>query len=131
MGASAADSQSIWRANRMERQIVLASAFALASLCAGWLFLRPIKNPPFASSTTVAGACSIGVLLIGMGLLNLFFGFRDGEMYSVTRHLAHRGWFAYEDYKAAFACLGMLYSLSIFFGVAIIRVFLFASIKIE
>jgi hypothetical protein len=114
----------------MERQIVLASAFALAALCAGWLFLRPIKKPPFASTTTIIGACFIGVLLIGTGLVNLFFGFRDGEMYWISQHVARRGWFAYDDYKAAFAYLGVLYSFSIFFGLAIIRVLVFSSIKI-
>jgi hypothetical protein len=115
----------------MERQIVLASAFALASICACWLFLRPVKRPPFSSATTVAVACVVALLLISMGLINLFYGFRDGEMYSATRFIAHKGWFAYQEDKTAFAYLGMLYSLSMFFGVAVIRLFLFASIRIE
>jgi hypothetical protein len=114
----------------MEHQIVLASAIALAALCAGWLFLRLIKSPPFASTSTVAGACLIGVFLIGVGLFNLFFGFRDGEMYSIWPHVAHRGWFAYADYKAAFAFVGTFSSFCIFFGGVMIKVLVFNSIKL-
>jgi hypothetical protein len=92
----------------MEREIVLAAVAILTSLGGAWVLTRPIKKPlPPISSKAKTGYCCFGLFAIGMGLLNLFFGFQDGEMYWVSKGFGHHdGWLPYDGYKRAFACLG-------------------------
>jgi hypothetical protein len=53
--------------------------------------------------------------------MNLYFGFRDGEMYWLPRGWGHPdAWLPYDGHEMAFAYLGFLSTGLIIFGLAII-----------
>jgi hypothetical protein len=111
----------------MEREIVLGAVAILTSLGGTWLLTRPTKKqlPPI-SSKAKTGYCYVGLFVIGIGLVNLYFGFRDGEMYWVSKGWGHRdAWLPYDGYKRAFAYLGFMYTGMVFFGLLIIRLYVF------
>jgi hypothetical protein len=109
----------------MESKLVLAVVVVLESL-AGWLLLlrKPIPNLAAPISPKArTGYWYLGLLLIALGVVNLFFGFRDGEMFWVSQGRGYDGWLAYESYKKAFIYLGVMYSFSVTAGFCVIKVF--------
>jgi hypothetical protein len=109
----------------MESKLVLAAVVVLESLV-GWVWLlrKPIVNPgPPISSKARTGYWYLGLTMIAFGLVNPFFGFRDGEMFWVSKAPGRDGWLAYEDYKRAFIYLGLLYSFAVTSGFCVIKVF--------
>jgi hypothetical protein len=109
----------------MESKLVLAAVVALEFL-AGWVCLlrKPIVNSGAPiSSNARTGYWYLGLMLIAFGAVNLFFGFRDGEMFWISKRSGYDGWLPYEGYKRAFIYLGVLYSFSVIVGFCIIKVF--------
>lgn len=94
----------------MEGEVVLIGSVVLGSLWCIRLLLRPLKNPPpVLSPKSAIGFFYAGLFLLALGIANLFFGFRDSEMYWVSRGWGHRdGWIAYQDFKRAYAFLGFM-----------------------
>ena len=108
----------------MEPQLVLAAIVLLMSLVGVWLLRKPIVNPGAPiSSKARTGYWYLGLMLIAFGVVNLFFGFRDGEMFWVSKGRGYDGWLPYEGYKTEFIYLGMLYSFGVAFGLCVIKVF--------
>jgi hypothetical protein len=109
----------------MEQELVLGAATVLgAALC--WpLFSRPPKKPLAVTSKAKTGLYYLAVFLIGFGLMNLFYGFLDGELFVSGRYGGYVGWMRYDEHKRGFAWFGFLSSLMICFGLAIIRINLF------
>ena len=104
----------------MEPQLVLAAVVILMSLVGVWLLTKPIINPGAPiSSKARTGYWYLGLTLIALGAVNLFFGFRDGEMFWVSK--GYKGWLPYEGYERAFIYLGAMYSLSVTFGFCVIK----------
>ncbi len=111
----------------MQREIVLAVAAALGAVGGRWLFLRPVKKPPSISSKARTGYLYGGVSLIGMGLVNLYYGILDGKMFWASKGHGYIGWLFYSGNEYLFAYLGLLYAWAIIFGLCIIKVFVLNS----
>ena len=110
----------------MEHEIVLSGVFALAAAFGGWLLTRtPSKR--WLQSNTRTLYLYFALLMIGGGIVNLFLGFSEGKMWLPPHGSSANGWIFYEGYKRAFASLGFLYALMIFFGLAGLRMFFFFS----
>ena len=108
----------------MEPKLVLAAIVVLESLAGwAWLLRKPIVNPGAPiSSRARTGYWYLGLALIAFGVVNLFFGFRDGEMFWVSKGNGYDGWLPYEGQKRAFIYLGVLYSFSVTAGFCVIKI---------
>ena len=111
----------------MQREIVLAVAAALGAVGGCWLFLRPVKKPSSISSKARTGYLYGGVFLIGMGLVNLCYGFLDGKMFCASKGHGYTGWLFCAGNEYLFAYLGLLYACAIIVGLGIIKVFVLSS----
>ena len=114
----------------MEQELVLGAAATFGGVIGGWLFLKPLKEPlPPMSPKAKTGFYYAGVFLIGLGLINLLYGFLDNELFVSGRYGGYVGWLNYDGHKRLFAWFGFLSSFSIFFGVGCIRVNLLSETK--
>ena len=114
----------------MKPQIVLATVVILMSLVGIWLLRKPIVNPGAPiSSKARTGYWYLALTLIALGAVNLSFGFRDGEMFWVSKGSDYKGWLPYEGYEEAFIYLGAMYSLSVILGFCVIKLFALSSRK--
>jgi hypothetical protein len=108
----------------MERELVLGAAVAFGGVVGCWLFLRPIKRPlPPISAKGKTGFWYLGMLMIGLGLMNLLYGFFNGEIFVSGRNGGFVGWLAYDGHKRAFAWFGFVSTFVIFAGVGVIRIY--------
>jgi hypothetical protein len=95
----------------MEQEVVLIASAALGALVGGLLLKRVFL---------------ISLCIFGMGLVELYFGFRHGAMFwSRTRGSGPGAWLSYEGNKRAFAFMGFLFSFGLLAGTALILMVLF------
>lgn len=108
----------------MESEIVLAAAVALGSMVGGWLLARPLKKKalvqPWSWSVRIAYAL-FALFGIFWGALNLYLGFRSGEMVWISRHGGRDGLIHYDQFKRGFVCLGFMAPIWVAFGLLLLR----------
>jgi hypothetical protein len=120
----------------MEQEIVLIGSIALGALAGGglpWRLLQIVmglRAPSAGRQPLSLGDRStyliFGLAMFGMGLVELYLGFRYGEMFwSRTRDGSPGAWLAYDDNKRAFALMGFLFTFAMFLGAGIVVMALF------
>ena len=88
----------------MEQELVLGAAATFGGVIGGWLFLKPLKEPlPPMSPKAKTGFYYAGVFLIGLGLINLLYGFLDNELFVSGRYGGYVGWLNYDAAVLALA----------------------------